>query len=93
MKRVFFVIFIILILLHIEAQAQSYSILTGIVTGSHRRALVVKSDEGGIVRLRVGRRTVYPNRIPAVGDKVKVEYSIIRGVYEPSRISYGLFLD
>jgi hypothetical protein len=41
----------------------------------------VKSDEGGIVRLRVGWRTVYPNRIPAVGDKVKVEYSIIRGIY------------
>jgi hypothetical protein len=81
MKRASFVIFIIFILLHIEAQAQSYSILTGIVTEFHRRALVVKSDEGGVVQLRVGRRTVYPNRIPAVGDKVTVEYSIIRRVY------------
>jgi hypothetical protein len=81
MKRASFVIFIIFILLHIEAQAQSYSILTGIVTEFHRRGLVVKSDEGGVVQLRVGRKTVYPNRIPAVGDKVKVEYSIIRGVY------------
>jgi hypothetical protein len=42
---------------------------------------VLKSDEDGVVRLRVGRRTVYPNRIPAVGDKVKVEYSIIREMY------------
>jgi hypothetical protein len=81
MKRASFFIFIIFILLHIEAQAQSYSILTGIVTEFHRGGLVVKSDEGGVVQLRVGRRTVYPNRIPAVGDNVKVEYSIIRGVY------------
>ena len=93
MKRASLVIFIIFMLLHIEAQAQSYSILTGIVTEFQRRGLVVKSDEGGIVQLKLGRRTVYPNRIPAVGDKVKVEYSIIRGVYEPSRISYGLSLD
>jgi hypothetical protein len=79
MKRASFVIFIIFMLLHMEAQG--YSILTGIVTEFHRRGLVVKSDEGGVVQLRVGRKTVYPNRIPAVGDKVKVEYSIIRGVY------------
>jgi hypothetical protein len=81
MKRVSFFIFIFFIHLHIEAQAQSYSILTGIVTEFHGRGLVVKSEEGGVVRLRVGWRTVYPNRVPAVGDKVKVEYSIIRGVY------------
>ena len=81
MKSASFVIFIIFVLLHIEAQAQSYSILTGIVTEFHGRGLVVKSDEGKVVQLRVGWRTVYPNRIPAVGDKVKVEYSVIRGVY------------
>jgi len=81
MKSASFVISIIFILLYIEAQAQSYSILTGIVTESYGRGLVVKSDEGKVVQLRVGWRTVYPNRIPAVGDKVKVEYSVIRGVY------------
>jgi hypothetical protein len=81
MKRASIAVFIILILLHIQAQAQSYSILTGTVTEFHRRVLVVESDEGGVVRLRVGRRTVYPNRIPALGDKVKVEYSIVREVY------------
>ena len=81
MKRASFAIFIILILLHIEAQAQSYSVLTGTVTEFYGRVLMLKSDEGGVVRLRVGRRTVYPNRIPAVGDKVKAEYSIIRGMY------------
>jgi hypothetical protein len=81
MKRASIAVFIILILLQIEAQAQSYFILTGTVTEFRRRVLVVESDEGGVFRLKVGRRTVYPNRIPAVGDKVKVEYSIIREVY------------
>ena len=81
MKRASFAIFIILILLHIAAQAQSYSILTGTVTEFHGRVLVVESDEGGVFRVRVGRRTVYPNHNPVVGDKVKVEYSIIREVY------------
>jgi len=81
MKRASFVIFIILMLLPIEAQVQSYSVLTGFVTSFHGRGLVVKSDGGEVVQLRVGRRTVYPNRIPAVGHKVKVEYSITRGVY------------
>ena len=81
MKRASFAIFIILILLHIEAQAQSYSILTGTVTEFHGRVLVVESDEGGVFRVKVGRRTAYPNHIPVVGDKVKAEYSIIREVY------------
>jgi hypothetical protein len=81
MKRVSFVIFIIFILLHIEAKAQNYPILTGIVAEFHSRVLVVKNDEGGVVQVRVGRRTLYPNRIPAVGDRVRVEYSTIRGVY------------
>ena len=81
MKKLFWATFVIFLLLHIEAQGQSHSILTGIVTEFHRGGLVIKSDDGQVVQLRVGRRTVYPNRIPAVGEKVKVEYSIIRGVY------------
>jgi hypothetical protein len=81
MKKAIFGIFIILILLHFEVQAQRYSILTGIVTELHGRGLTVKSAEGRIIQLRVGRRTVYLNRIPVVGDKVKVEYSIVRGVH------------
>ncbi len=81
MKRVFFITFIIFLLLNIGAQAQNYSILTGTVTEFNRRWLVIKSDDGGVAQLRVGRKTVYSNRIPAVGDKVKVEYLIIRGVH------------
>jgi len=81
MKKALFVIFVIFLLLHIQNQAQSYSVLTGTVTEFHRRALTIERDDGGVVQVRVGRKTVYPNRIPAVGDKVKVEYSIIRGAY------------
>ena len=81
MKKAFFTIFVILLLLNIEDQAQSYSILAGTVTEFHRRSLTIKSDDGGVVQVRVGRKTVYPNRIPAVGDRVRVEYSIIRGAY------------
>jgi hypothetical protein len=81
MKRGLIAAFIILILLQIKAQAQNYSTLTGTVTEFQRRVLVVESDEGGVFRVRVGRRTIYPKHIPLVGDKVKVEYSIIRGVH------------
>ncbi len=81
MKRISFAVFIILILLQIEVQAQSHSVLTGIVTEFYRRVLVVEGEEGGVFRLRVGRKTVYPDGFPSVGDKVEVEYSIIRGVY------------
>jgi hypothetical protein len=81
MKRVFFITFIIFLLLTIEGQAQNYSILTGTVTGVHWRWLVIESNDGKIVQLRVGWKTLYPNRIPFVGDKVKVEYLIVRGVH------------
>jgi hypothetical protein len=81
MKRVLFVTFIIFLLLTIEGHAENYSILTGTVTEVHWRWLVIESNDGKIVQLRVGRKTLYPNRIPGVGDKVKVEYLIIRGVH------------
>ncbi len=81
MKRVFFVTFIIFLLLTIEGRAQNYSILTGTVTEVYWRWLVIEINDGRIVQLRVGRKTVYPNRLPAVGDKVKVEYLIVRGVH------------
>ncbi len=81
MKKVFFVTFIIFLLLTIEGRAENYSILTGTVTQISWRWLVIESGDGEIVPLRVGWRTVYPNRIPYVGDKVKVEYLIDRGVH------------
>jgi hypothetical protein len=83
MKKVCWATFIIFLLLYIyiEAQAQSHSIFTGIVTEFHRRGLVIKGDDGQVVQFRVGWRTVYHYYIPTVGERVKVEYSIIRGVY------------
>ncbi len=80
MKRMCVVSFIIVILLHIETEARSLSIFTGAVTEFYRRTLVVRSQEGEVLRLRIGRRTVYPDGIPAIGDKVKVEYSAVRGI-------------
>jgi hypothetical protein len=89
MKRVFFILCVIFLLLALEAQAGNYSTGTGIVTEFHRGWLVIKSDDGKVVQFKVGRKTVYPNRTPAVGDKVKVEYLFIRGVnvgYSVSRM-------
>jgi hypothetical protein len=81
MKKAFLITLIIFLLLTIEGQAQNYSILSGTVTQISWRWLVIESSDGKIVPLRVGWRTVYPNRIPFVGDKVKVEYLIVRGVH------------
>jgi hypothetical protein len=55
--------------------------LTGTVTEVSWRWLVIESNDGRIVPLRVGWKTVYPNHVPFVGDKVKVEYLIVRGVH------------
>jgi hypothetical protein len=82
MKRAIIAAFIISLALNIEAQAQTqtFSTLIGVVTDVKSRWLGVRSDAGDAVQVRVGMSTVYPNRIPVVGDKVKVEYLISRGV-------------
>jgi hypothetical protein len=66
MKRLFFVAVIIFLLLTTEGQTQNYSILTGTVTEFSWRWLVVKSEDGRIIPLRVGWKTTYPNHIPFV---------------------------
>ena len=80
MRRVLYVTLIIFLLLSIEGQAQNYSILTGTVTQISSRWLVIVSSDGRTVPLRVGWRTVYSDRIPFVGDRVRVEYLVDRGV-------------
>ncbi len=87
MKRVFYVTLIIFLLLAIDGQAQNYSILTGTVTQFSWRWLVIESTDGKIVPLRVGWRTLYPNRIPFAGDSVKVEYLVDRGVHVAYSVS------
>ena len=80
MKKTIVFSFLLCLLLQIEAQAQPYSIMTGIVTEVQSRWLTMKNDDGEIVQLRIGYKTVYPNSLPFVGDRVKVEYLIIREV-------------
>lgn len=80
MKRAIMAAFIIFLALNIEAQTQTFSTLIGVVTDVKSRWLGVRSDAGDVVQVRVGMSTVYLNRIPVVGDKVKVEYLISRGV-------------
>jgi len=82
MKRAMIAAFIIFLALNIEAQAQTqtFSILIGMATEVRSRWLGVKSDEGAVVRFRIGMKTLYPNRIPVLGDKVRVEYLISSGV-------------
>ena len=42
--------------------------------------LSVEADNGNIMYFVVGRRTVYvPTRIPAIGERVEVEYYFRRG--------------
>ncbi len=80
MKRAIVSLIVLLLFLQIDAQAQPYSIMTGAVTGADNRWLTIKSDDGPIVQLRVGYKTVYPNGLPFVGDKVKVEYLVFSEV-------------
>lgn len=87
MKKILFVTLIIFLLLTIEGQAQNYSFLTGTVTEFSWRWLVIESDHGKIVPLRVGWKTLYPNHLPFVGDRVKVEYLIDRGVHVAYSVS------
>ncbi len=81
MKKVFFVTFIIFLLLTIEGQAQNYSVLTGTVTELSWRWLVVESNDGKLVPLRIGWKTLYRNHLPFTGDRVRVEYFIDRNVH------------
>ncbi len=81
MKKVFFVTVIIFLLLTIEGQAQDHSILTGTVTDVSLRWLVIQSHHGKSTAFRVGWKTFYPNGVPYLGDKVKVEYFVDRGVH------------
>jgi len=47
----------------------------------HIGSSVKNVKEGVIANFRIGRDTVYtPHRYPYVGEKVKVEYCLIRGV-------------
>ncbi len=80
MKKAIVLSFILFLLLQIEAQAQPNSIMTGTVTEVRSRWLAIKTDNGDLVWLRVGYKTVYPQNRPIIGDKVRVEYSVVNQV-------------
>lgn len=84
-RKIFLILLIGIILLSSVSflQAQPYSIITGKVIGIRARMwLDVESEKDkAIVNFRIGRKTIYhPRRYPFVGEKVKVEYLVHRGV-------------
>ncbi len=63
-----------------EASAQQYFNFTGRVVSIHRGNLSVQGDKEETMNFAVGRRTIYiPSRLPAVGERVKVNYFLQRG--------------
>jgi hypothetical protein len=85
-KRTLIFVFI-LGLLMLEASslvAQGpYSILTGKVVGIRTKMWLdwESATDKAIVNFRIGRKTVYvPHRYPNLGERVKVEYLVQKGV-------------
>ena len=55
--------------------AQPYSTFVGKVVAIQRGAISVEGGKGEIIQFAIGRNTVYiPQRLPGVGEWVKVEY-------------------
>jgi len=79
-----FVLAGILILLSLTPLlAEPYSLLTGNVIGIRARMVldVEREKDKAVVNFRIGRRTVYqPHRYPFVGERIKVEYLVHRGI-------------
>jgi hypothetical protein len=59
---------------------QEYLTYIGKVITIYGSTLSVEADNGNIMYFVVGRRTVYiPTRVPAIGERVEVEYYFRRG--------------
>jgi hypothetical protein len=62
------------------APGQEYLTYVGKVITIYGSTLSVEADNGNIMYVVVGRRTMYiPTRIPAIGERVEVEYYFRRG--------------
>jgi hypothetical protein len=60
--------------------AQEQLTYVGRVITLYGTTLSVEADNGNIMYFVVGRRTVYiPTRVPAIGERVEVEYYFRRG--------------
>ena len=62
------------------ASDQEHLTYIGKVITIYGSTLSVEADNGNIMYFVVGRRTIYvPTRIPAIGERVEVEYYFRRG--------------
>jgi len=60
--------------------AQQYFTFVGRVIGIARGVITVEADNGNVMQFAVGRKTIYiPTRLPAIGERVQVEYFFRRG--------------
>jgi hypothetical protein len=77
-----FVVFLglaLMIGLEVES-AQEQLTYVGRVITIYGSTLSVEADNGNVMYFVVGRRTVYiPTRVPAIGERVQVEYYYRRG--------------
>ena len=63
-----------------ESLSQQTFTFVGKVINIQRGGITVQGDKGEAMRFAVGRRTVYiPDRIPGVGERVRVSYYFKRG--------------
>jgi len=76
---VMFIGLALMIGLEVES-AQEQLTYVGRVITLYGSTLSVEADNGNIMYFVVGRRTVYiPTRVPAIGERVEVEYYFRRG--------------
>ena len=75
------VIFVVLLTMGLEISfAQKYSEFKGKVVSIDKKIVSVKDSKGMTMNFATGRKTQYaPNRRPAVGESVEVEYFMKKG--------------
>jgi hypothetical protein len=71
----------LVLMIGLEAEsAREHLTYVGRVITLYGNTLSVEADNGNIMYFVVGRRTVYvPTRVPAIGERVEVEYYFRRG--------------
>ncbi len=84
----FSVIFAISLVIELEhASAQQYFTFVGRVVSIQRGVISVEADNGNVMHFAVGRKTIYvPSRLPAIGERVQVEYFFRRGENVASQV-------
>jgi hypothetical protein len=76
---VMFLSLALIIGLEVESAPEQLTYVGRVIT-LYGSTLSVEADNGNIMYFVVGRRTVYiPTRVPAIGERVEVEYYFRRG--------------